>query len=186
MVARKDKKKNTAGHTVPGDEERTNKAIEKAVAKAEKLAHRYRSETERMTDKIAVSKPAKEGRARESQLRVGARKEQIGPTTLKFPTLAGLTKGSSRRSLVSTAVGAGGLILCCTPLGALSLISGLFAFILGLRELNPKGSSETSLKSKGFAIAGIVSGLLSIIGALAWLMFFLYWAQSDFSSLFLQ
>lgn len=186
MVAGKGKKKNIVGHAIPRDAKGANKAIEKAVTKAEKLAHRYQNGTEGVKGKIAVSKVAEKVRVRESQLRARTRGKQIEAVPGKLPPLAGLTEGVSRRSLISTVVGLAGFILCCVPAGALSIISGLVAFILGLRELNLKNPSGTSLKSKGFAIAGVVLGLLSIIGALAWLMFFIYWVQSGFSSVSLR
>jgi hypothetical protein len=80
---------------------------------------------------------------------------------------------ASGRSIASLVLGILSLVLGCVP--GLDLILGVLAVTFGGLELKSIGAKLTSDKGKGFAITGLVTGILGLAwGLVHLLLVFIY------------
>lgn len=97
------------------------------------------------------------------------------------PIVESSIEKASGRSIASLVLGILSLVLSCVP--GLDLILGTLAVIFGGLELKAIGSKLSSDKGKGFAITGLVTGILGSIWGLAHLLLVLIYGAAFLSAL---
>lgn len=82
-----------------------------------------------------------------------------------------VSAGASGRAIASMVIGIVGIVFClCFP--ALNIILGPVGLILAILEVKAIGRGETSDAGRGFAITGLVLGIINTIAGVVMLILF--------------